>query len=983
MRPRGWPAFLDQAERERWAAYRRDPDRDRFVVGCALAKTVIGACTGREPADISFDRTCRDCGRPHGKPVLRCGALEFSVAHSGDLVAVAVATAPVGVDVEQLADRPHELGGGDPAALARVVLAEPERQQLAAVDPPGRARAFLVAWARKEAVTKAKGDGMRVPFSEVVVAADAAAPRLEAWPYPEDPRGVSLFDLDAGPGYVAALAVLGRCHTTRARDGSALLERPRGGTRGLIASGELAGGIAEGSSFLSVCDSSFGGSHMSETLTLPVLPLDDEVVLPGMVVPLETSQPEISAAIDAARMPSRQVPGMRSEATARVLLVPRLPDRGLAGVGTLATVEQVGRLPGGQPGALVRGVSRVKIGSGTTGPGAALWVQGTTVDETGRGPRADELAQQYKTLVTSILQQRGLWQIIDVIQQITDASAVADNAGYASYLSTAQKLQVLETADLVERLELVIGWTREHLAELDVAESIRKDVQEGMDKQQKEFLLRQQLAAVRKELADLNGEAATEEDDYRARVEAADLPEAVRDAALKEVEKLERTPDASPETGWIRTWLDTVLDIPWNARTEDSYDIAARGGSWTRTTPGWTTSRSASSSTWPCASAARTVASGSSAGGAPGRCSPWSARPASARRRSASRWPGPWTVSSSGCPWAACGTRPRSAGTGAPTWGRCPAGSSAPSAKAGSMNPVVLLDEVDKIGADYRGDPASALLEVLDPAQNHTFRDHYLEVELDLSDVVFLATANVLDQIPGPLLDRMELVQLDGYTEDEKVLIGRDHLLPRQLSKAGLNADEVSVSEDALRLLAAEYTHEAGVRSLERSIARILRKVAARVALGDASLPVTVGPGELKGYLGRPRFTPETSLAAPDRRTAVPGVATGLAVTGAGGDVLFIEASLAGRETGETGVTLTGQLGDVMKESARIALSYLRSHGEELGPSGRRAEGPRRARACAGRRGAQGRPERGRDHDHSARVAAVRPAGPGRRGHDR
>ena len=251
--------------------------------------------------------------------------------------------------------------------------------------------------------------------------------------------------------------------------------------------------------------------------------------------------------------------------------------------------------------------------------------------------------------------------------------------------------------------------------------------------------------------------------------------------------------------------------------------------------------------------------------------------------------------------------------------------------EAGSMNPVVLLDEVDKIGADYRGDPASALLEVLDPAQNHTFRDHYLEVELDLSDVVFLATANVLDEIPGPLLDRMELVQLDGYTEDEKVLIGRDHLLPRQLSKAGLNADEVSVSEDALRLLAAEYTREAGVRSLERSIARILRKVAARVALGDVSLPVTVGAGELKDYLGRPRFTPETSLAAPDRRTAVPGVATGLAVTGAGGDVLFIEASLAGRETGETGVTLTGQLGDVMKESARIALSYLRSHGEELG----------------------------------------------------
>ncbi|MGH3153917.1 MAG: LON peptidase substrate-binding domain-containing protein, partial [Streptosporangiaceae bacterium] len=313
---------------------------------------------------------------------------------------------------------------------------------------------------------------------------------------------------------------------------------------------------------------------MSETLTLPVLPLDDEVVLPGMVVPLETSQPEVGAAIDAARLPSRQVPGMRSEAQAQVLLVPRLPDRGLAGVGTLAVIEQTGRLPGGQPGAVVRGISRVRIGSGTTGPGAALWVEGTVIEDTNSGPKADELAQQYKTLVTSMLQQRGAWQVIDAIQQLTDTSVIADRAGYSSYLSTVQKLQLLETADLVQRLELVIGWAKAQLAEMEVAESIRKDVSEGMEKQQKEFLLRQQLAAVRKELADLNGDAATEEDDYRARVEAADLPEAVKTAALKEVDKLERTNDASPEVGWIRTWLDTVLDIPWNERTEDAYDIA-------------------------------------------------------------------------------------------------------------------------------------------------------------------------------------------------------------------------------------------------------------------------------------------------------------------------------------------------------------------------------------------------------------------------
>ena len=669
---------------------------------------------------------------------------------------------------------------------------------------------------------------------------------------------------------------------------------------------------------------------MSETLTLPVLPLDDDVVLPGMVVPLETSQPEVGAAIDAARMPSRQVPGMRSEIKARVLVVPRLADRGLAGVGTLAVVEQVGRLPGGQPGAVVRGIARVKIGSGTTGPGAALWVEGTVIEETNLGPQADELAQQYKSLITSMLQQRGAWQVIDAIQQLTDASAIADRAGYSSYLSTTQKLLLLETADLVERLELVIGWAKEQLAELEVAESIRKDVSEGMEKQQKEFLLRQQLAAVRKELADLNGDSATEEDDYRARVEAANLPENVHEAAMREVDKLERTSDQSPEVGWIRTWLDTVLDIPWNERTEDAYDIAG----------------------------ARQILDEDHTGldDVKDRIIEYLA----VRKRRSDRGLGVVGGRRSGAVLALVGP---------PGVGKTSLGESVARAmgrkfvrvslggvrdeaeirghrrtyvgalpgrivrairEAGTMNPVVLLDEVDKVGSDYRGDPAAALLEVLDPAQNHTFRDHYLEVDLDLSDVVFLATANVLDSIPGPLIDRMELVQLDGYTEDEKVAIGRDHLLPRQLDKAGLNADEITLTDDALRLIAAEYTREAGVRSLERSIARVLRKVTAKESLEPGTLPVTVSPENLRDYLGRPRFTPETKLTSSDRRTAVPGVATGLAVTGAGGDVLYIEASLAERETGETGVTLTGQLGDVMKESARIALSYLRSHGAEL-----------------------------------------------------
>jgi ATP-dependent Lon protease len=241
--------------------------------------------------------------------------------------------------------------------------------------------------------------------------------------------------------------------------------------------------------------------------------------------------------------------------------------------------------------------------------------------------------------------------------------------------------------------------------------------------------------------------------------------------------------------------------------------------------------------------------------------------------------------------------------------------------EAGSMNPVVLLDEVDKVGADYRGDPAAALLEVLDPAQNHTFRDHYLELDLDLSDVLFIATANVVEQIPSALLDRMELVTLDGYTEDDKVAIAREFLLPRQLERAALTAEEVTITDAALREIAADYTREAGVRQMERLIAKALRKAAIRLATGETS--VVIDEPDLKELIGRPRFIPESH-----ERTSVPGVATGLAVTGLGGDVLFIEASAS---DGPAGLTLTGQLGDVMKESAQIALSFVRSHAEQLG----------------------------------------------------
>jgi ATP-dependent Lon protease len=243
--------------------------------------------------------------------------------------------------------------------------------------------------------------------------------------------------------------------------------------------------------------------------------------------------------------------------------------------------------------------------------------------------------------------------------------------------------------------------------------------------------------------------------------------------------------------------------------------------------------------------------------------------------------------------------------------------------EAGTMNPVIVLDEVDKVGSDFRGDPSSALLEVLDPAQNHTFRDHYLEVDLDLSRVMFIATANVIDTIPGPLLDRMEIIRLDGYTESEKVSIARHHLVGRQVERAALREDEVNISDEALRAIAADYTREAGVRSLEREIGRLLRKLATKLASGESEAPISVDAEDVREWLGRPRFYFESA-----DRTTVPGVATGLAVTGAGGDVLFIEASVS---DGPEGLTLTGQLGDVMKESAEIAMSYVRSHASELG----------------------------------------------------
>jgi ATP-dependent Lon protease len=646
--------------------------------------------------------------------------------------------------------------------------------------------------------------------------------------------------------------------------------------------------------------------------TLPLLPLTSGVVLPGMVVTATLETAEARAAATAAR-----------DAGQLLVLVPKVGER-YARVGTVAAIEDAGELPGGQMAVVVRGMHRAGISVGVAGTGSATWVQVQRIEEpTTISPRARELAREYRVVIESILESRGARQIVDTLRGVDDPGQLADTAVYSPDLEFERKVELLETIDVEERLTKVLAWARDALAEQEIKDRIRRDVSEGMEKSQREFLLRQQLTAIRKELGELDGDDEDLIAGYRRKLDEAELTEDARKAVEREIGRLERTPEQNPEHGWIRTWLDTVTELPFGKKSEDRLDI---GG-------------------------ARVVLDEDHTGleDVKDRIIEYLA----VRKLRSDRGIEPKTGRGSGTIIALVGP---------PGVGKTSLGESVARAmgrefvrvalggirdeaeirghrrtyvgaqpgrivramkEAGTMNPVFLLDEVDKVGSDWRGDPSSALLEVLDPAQNHSFRDHYLEIELDLSDVLFIATANMIETIPQPLLDRMEVVRLDGYTEEEKVAIARDHLLSRRTEQAGLRPGEVVVTTEALRTIVGDYTREAGVRNLERELGRLLRKVATKLAAGEVQSPLVIDAGDVSDYLGRQRFFFEAA-----ERTAVPGVATGLAVTGTGGDVLFVEASVM---DGDPGLTLTGQLGDVMKESASIALSYVRAHAAELG----------------------------------------------------
>ena len=656
----------------------------------------------------------------------------------------------------------------------------------------------------------------------------------------------------------------------------------------------------------------------TDTLTLPVLPLANGAVLPQMVVTIGLETDEARSAAKAA-----------TEGDGRLVLVPRSDGR-YSRIGTIARVENSGELGNGLQALVVRGLARGRVGVGSPGASGALHVAVEPIDESAPGPRTRELAREYRALVEELLEKRGLNRLSGMLPSVDEPGALADSATYWPELTQEQRIELLETVEADARLDLVIGWARELLADTELRDRIRTEVAEGLDGQQREMLLRRQLDAIRKELGEDDADDVAQ---YRTKVAESKMPDTVRIAVDREIDRLERMGAQNPEHGWIRTWLDTMLEIPWGVNAPDQTDLVEARRVLDEDHEGLDTVKDRILEFLAVRGLRRerdlAAVGGRGSGAILALVGPPGVGKTSLGESVARALGRPFVRVAVG------GVRDEAEirGHRRTYVGARPGRIARALAEAGAMNPVVLIDEIDKVGADWRGDPASALLEVLDPAQNHTFRDHYLEVDLDLSDILFLTTANVLETIPAPLLDRMELVNLDGYTEDEKVAIARNHLLPRQRERNGLNPDELDITDDALHAIVAGYTREAGVRGLERQLGKVARKAARRVAERavaerehDTTTPaVVIDEDALRDALGRVKFRAEDATRAP-----VPGLATGLAVTGAGGDVLTIEATVMDGD-GDVALKVTGQLGAVMSESAEIALSFVRSHREELG----------------------------------------------------
>ncbi len=680
---------------------------------------------------------------------------------------------------------------------------------------------------------------------------------------------------------------------------------------------------------------------------LRLIPLDDTVVFPNMGITLTVDVGDDE----------------------RVVLVPRHENEFLE-VGTIGEVSEEIRLPGGGHAVAISGQHRALIGAAQTGPGGELRVEvDERPDEVPVDKRTRELEREYRAVVEEILELRGDdGRISAFLRAIAEPGSLADSAGYSPNLNYEQKVELLRTLDVADRLELAVKLQRDSLAELQIRKRIREDVQEGAEKQQREYFLRKQMDSIRKELGDDDASVAAE---YRTKIEDAKMPEPVETQALKELSRLERMGEQTGESSMIRTYLDWLIAVPWSKRSEEHLDPVAARAVLDADHAGLEDVKDRVTEYLAVRKLRedRGIEADPKSGAILTLIGPPGTGKTSIGESIARATGREFVRMSLG------GVRDEAEirGHRRTYIGALPGRLVRALRDAGTMNPVILLDEVDKVGADWRGDPSAALLEVLDPAQNHSFRDHYLDVELDLSQVMFLATANVADTIPGPLLDRMEVIRFDGYTSEEKLAIAKGYLWPRQRDRNGLREDEVQISDEVLRTIISEYTREAGVRNLERELGTVLRKTATRIASsesqaeqpvdeptasdngasppdeqktgrqpgpapkakakakardakGSRQTPVKIDLAIVRDALGRQKFFQESAA-----RTATPGVATGLAVTGAGGDVLFVEATSMKGGSGASSLVLTGQLGDVMKESARIALSYVRGHAEDLG----------------------------------------------------
>jgi ATP-dependent Lon protease len=716
---------------------------------------------------------------------------------------------------------------------------------------------------------------------------------------------------------------------------------------------------------------------MSERSMLPVLPLRETVVFPGVAVPISAGRAGTLQAIEAALASDRRVFAVAQRENRDEVEIDNLYT-----VGTIVRIAQVQRGAGGMQ-LLIHGEERALALNYVESPDRGLSAGVRAMSDIDPSEPEDAafqaLYREVRERSTELGKRRGIPS--EMLQQflngVTEPGPFADLVAFYIEMDTALKQKLLETLPVEDRLRTILVQVERQLALMDAQEDIQQQVQEELGERQREMLLREQMKAIQRELGE-DGEGR-EVEELRERIEALDLSESAREEVERELGRLERTNPQSAEYQVIRTYLETVADLPWNTRTEDKLDLVEADRILDEDHYGLEDVKdrvleflavrqlSARHAVQEVEEDVRAAADGEREAGEDeaGAVKSEEEQKVEAKARATAKGPillfaGPPGVGKTSIAksiarslgrryvrLALGGVRDEAdvRGHRRTYVGAMPGRIVQALKQAKSRNPVILLDEVDKLGVSLQGDPSSALLEVLDPAQNHEFTDHYLGVPFDLSEVLFIATANYVQNIPAPLLDRMESVEFRGYTEQEKRAIAERYLIPRQREEAGLEEEEFTIVPQALRSVISEYTREAGVRQLEREIGKLARKAARKIA-GSRAKRVRVGEKQVRDFLGRSRVHPEKA-----GREHVVGVATGMYYTPMGGDIMFIEVSASQRglpvpgeplESGPTGMgnlVLTGQLGDVMKESARAALTYARAHAVRYGIDPRKAWG--------------------------------------------